>query len=419
MSDGVCMLRNLSIGIKLLLGYLIVLGLMVLIGAVAWRSTTSLTAAFDDMAHNNLEGAVALADAQNALWQLRYGFPQYLVLGPEDRAKIVADEAMWYRIIDENMQAYARGGRTPEEQAALQDWQAVYTKYVQARPRWFQLMHEGKTEEAAAWRAQTTTPFGRDTVAAFERLIALQRTAATQKRAEATLTAEATINLLLGVLGAALLLGLGLAIGLPRGIARSLGAITHVARAVTGGNLDAMAPVTSHDELGLLATAFNQMTVNLRQRIAAEQTAHAERLRLQQEIIRGQEANLRELSTPLIPLTPQVLLLPLIGSIDSPRAAHILQTLLDGVARHHAHTVLLDLSGVRVVDAQVAQALVQTAQAVRLLGAQVALVGIRAEVAQEIIASRGAIGELAGYSTLETAITTLIPHARSYTGGLN
>jgi len=280
-------------------------------------------------------------------------------------------------------------------------------------------MHEGKTEEAAAWRAQTTTPFGRDTVAAFERLIALQRTAATQKRAEATLTAEATINLLLGVLGAALLLGLGLAIGLPRGIARSLGAITHVARAVTGGNLDAMAPVTSHDELGLLATAFNQMTVNLRQRIAAEQTAHAERLRLQQEIIRGQEANLRELSTPLIPLTPQVLLLPLIGSIDSPRAAHILQTLLDGVARHHAHTVLLDLSGVRVVDAQVAQALVQTAQAVRLLGAQVALVGIRAEVAQEIIASRVAIGELPVYATLETAITTLIPHAGSYTGGLN
>jgi len=413
------MLRNLSIGIKLLLGYLIVLGLMVLIGAVAWRSTTSLTAAFDDMAHNNLEGAVALADAQNALWQLRYGFPQYLVLGPEDRAKIVADEAMWYRIIGENMQAYARGGRTPEEQAALQEWQAVYTKYVQARPRWFQLISEGKTEEAAAWRAQTTTPYGRDTVAAFERLIALQRTAATQKRAEATLTAAATINLLLGVLGGALLLGLGLAIGLPRGIARSLGAITQVARAVTGGNLDAMAPVTSHDELGLLATAFNQMTVNLRQRIAAEQTAHAERLRLQQEIIRGQEANLRELSTPLIPLTPQVLLLPLIGSIDSPRAAHILQTLLDGVARHHAHTVLLDLSGVRVVDAEVAQALVQTAQAVRLLGAQVALVGIRAEVAQEIIASRVAIGELPIYATLETAITTLIPHAGSHPGGLN
>src|SRR5262249_11823232 len=162
------------------------------------------------------------------------------------------------------------------------------------------------------------------------RLIALERDAATRKRTEAAMMAQTTISILLGVLGGALVLGLGLAIGLPRSIARSLGAITHVARAVTGRNLDAIAPVTTHAELGILASAFNQMTVNLRQRIAAEQSAQAERVRLQQEIIRGQEANLRELSTPLIPLTPQVLLLPLIGSIDSPRAAHILQTLLDG-----------------------------------------------------------------------------------------
>jgi hypothetical protein len=56
---------------------------------------------------------------------------------------------------------------------------------------------------------------------------------------------------------------------------------------------------------------------------------------------------------------------------------------------------------------------------VRLLGAQVALVGIRAEVAQEIIASGVAIGELPIYASLETAITTLMPHAGSHPGGLN
>jgi anti-anti-sigma factor len=413
------MLRNLKIGTKLLLGYLTVLVLMLMIGAVAWRSTTLLTTAFDDMAHNNLEGAVYLADAQNALWQLRYGFPQYLVLAPADRAKIVADENKWYQIVDKNMQAYARGGRTPEAQAALQEWQANYTKYVQARPRWFQLISEGKTEEAAAWRAQTTTPYGKATVETFERLIALERDAATHKRAEAALVAETTSGILLGVLGGALVLGLGLAVVLTRSIARPLGAMTNAARAVTSGELDVLAPVTSHDELGILATAFNQMTVNLRQRIAAEQTAQAERLHLQQEIIRVQEATLRELSTPLIPLTPRVLLLPLIGSIDSSRAAQMLETLLVGVAQHRAHKVLLDLSGVRVVDAQVAQALVQTAQAVRLLGAEVVLVGIRAEVAQAIIATGAMVETLPIYATLEMAITTLLPSAVQQSGGLN
>ncbi len=413
------MLRNLKIGTKLLLGYLTVLVLMLMIGAVAWRSTTLLTTAFDDMAHNNLEGAVYLADAQNALWQLRYGFPQYLVLAPADRAKIVADENKWYQIVDENMQAYARGGRTPEAQAALQEWQAIYTKYVQARPRWFQLISEGKMEEAAAWRAQTTTPYGKATVETFERLIALERDAATHKRAEAALVAETTSGILLGVLGGALVLGLGLAVVLTRSIARPLGAMTNAARAVTSGDLDVLAPVTSHDELGILATAFNQMTVNLRQRIAAEQTAQAERLHLQQEIIRVQEATLRELSTPLIPLTPRVLLLPLIGSIDARRAAQMLETLLVGVAQHRAHKVLLDLSGVPIVDAEVAQALVQTAQAVRLLGAEVALVGIRAEVAQAIIATGVIVDTLPIYATLEMAITTLMPSAVQQSGGLN
>ena len=68
------MIRNLTIGKKLLLGYLTVLLLMIIIGAVAWRSTIILTADFDDMAHNNLEGAVYLADAQNALWNCATAF---------------------------------------------------------------------------------------------------------------------------------------------------------------------------------------------------------------------------------------------------------------------------------------------------------------------------------------------------------
>src|SRR5262249_24550061 len=159
-----------------------------------------------------------------------------------------------------------------------------------------------------------------------------------------------------------------------------LRALATAARAIGRGELETPLPRAHGGEIGTLTRAFSQMTHNLRERIAAEQAAHAEALRLQEEIIHLQQANIRELSVPLIPLTHQALLLPLIGAIDSARAAHLLVTLLDGVADQRARLVLLDLSGVRVVDTKVAQALLQAAQAVRLLGAEVALVGIRAEV---------------------------------------
>jgi methyl-accepting chemotaxis protein len=272
--------RNLKVGAKISAGYVAVLALLVLVGVIGWQSITTLTSKYDSLAHDNLNGAVHLANAQNALWQLRYGFPQFLVLGAEDRAKIVADEAKWYQQIDENMKSYAAGSRTPEELEALKAFQNIYTQYIQARPRWFQLLNEGKTTEAAEWRAQTTTPFGRGTVESLERLIALQRQVADAKAREAGATAATSIWIMLGATGLALVLGLALAFFLARSIARPVARITDVAQAVTNGNLDHEARVDSGDEIGVLAAAFNQMTANLRQRIESETAAreHAAQL---------------------------------------------------------------------------------------------------------------------------------------------
>ncbi len=103
------------------------------------------------------------------------------------------------------------------------------------------------------------------------------------------------------------------------------------------------------------------------------------------QIIAGQEAALRELSTPLIPLADNVVVMPIIGTIDARRAQQIMETLLEGVAANQADVALLDISGVRVVDTQVADALLRVAQAAKLLGTQIVLTGIRAEVAQTIV----------------------------------
>jgi chemoreceptor-like protein with four helix bundle sensory module len=111
-------LRNLKIGTKISAGYIAVLVLLVVVGSIGWRSIATLAAEYASLSNHNLGGAIYLANAEGALWQLRYGFPQFLVLGPEERAKIVADEAKWYQQIDENMKAYATGASGPKARPA-------------------------------------------------------------------------------------------------------------------------------------------------------------------------------------------------------------------------------------------------------------------------------------------------------------
>jgi len=131
----------------------------------------------------------------------------------------------------------------------------------------------------------------------------------------------------------------------------------------------------------------------------------------QEEKIRAQNEMLADLSTPLIPLSEQVMVMPLIGSVDSQRAQQVLESLLDGVSRTGAHTVILDITGVRVVDTQVANALIHAAQAVRLLGAQVLLTGIRAEVAQTLDGLGTDLSGIVTLSTLQRGISyALRPH---------
>lgn len=118
--------------------------------------------------------------------------------------------------------------------------------------------------------------------------------------------------------------------------------------------------------------------------VTARKRAEEEHARLQEEVIRAQAARLAELSTPLIPLSEQIVIMPLIGTIDTERAAQVLETLLRGIADHRAQIAVLDITGVPLVDSQVADALIRAAQAARLLGAQVVLSGIGPEVAQTL-----------------------------------
>lgn len=148
----------------------------------------------------------------------------------------------------------------------------------------------------------------------------------------------------------------------------------------------------------------SNMFISFVRDLTEELRREQERQELQEQVIRAQQAALRELSTPLIPIAEGVVAMPLIGSVDSNRAQLVVETLLSGVAEQHASTAIIDITGVPVIDTQVANALVRAAQAVKLLGAQVILTGIRPEVAQTLVTLGIDLSGIITRSTLQSGI---------------
>jgi PAS domain S-box-containing protein len=138
--------------------------------------------------------------------------------------------------------------------------------------------------------------------------------------------------------------------------------------------------------------------------ITERKRAEEERARTQDEYIQMQAGLLAELSTPLIPITQAVVVMPLIGSIDSRRAQQVLDTLLHGISERGARIAILDITGVPIVDTHVAGALIRAAQSAQLLGAQVVLTGIRPEVAQTLVGMGTELHGIVTRSDLQSGI---------------
>jgi methyl-accepting chemotaxis protein len=208
---------------------------------------------------------VRLAHATDALWQLRYGFPQFLVQAndPAARRKILDAQPEWRRQIDEAVAAYARGDRTDEERRVLAEWNDVFAKYMDARPRWFELVEAGRLEEAAAWRAQTTTPFGATSVKALGRLVELQKDVAMERTKAARAEADGASRLLALLLAVAVVAGVAAAAWIVRATALPVIRLSEAARRIAAGDLAASVEVTSADEVGALQGAMNEISANL------------------------------------------------------------------------------------------------------------------------------------------------------------
>ena len=123
-----------------------------------------------------------------------------------------------------------------------------------------------------------------------------------------------------------------------------------------------------------------------------------------ERIIRQQQEAIRELSTPVLQLRDRLLLLPIIGVIDTYRARLITENLLEAIRINRARMVVMDITGVATIDSRVANHILQTVTAARLMGAKVIVTGISAPVAQSLVSLGIELGGLDTVNDLQGGI---------------
>jgi rsbT co-antagonist protein RsbR len=125
--------------------------------------------------------------------------------------------------------------------------------------------------------------------------------------------------------------------------------------------------------------------------------------RSREAVIARQQSEMLELSTPVVKLWDGILALPLIGTLDSNRTQIVMETLLERIVETNSEVAIIDITGVPTVDTLVAQHLLKTVSAARLMGVDCIISGVRPQIAQTIVHLGVTLGEIPTKSTLAAA----------------
>jgi anti-anti-sigma regulatory factor/HAMP domain-containing protein len=152
-----------------------------------------------------------------------------------------------------------------------------------------------------------------------------------------------------------------------RTITRPLRNLTKDTEHIAKGNLGIEIDTSGYDEIGDLAKSFSAMQKSI------------------QNLVSRQEESIDALSSPLIPVHEEIVIMPLVGNFDKKRIEHVRSTLTDGLHESHAKVAILDLTGVPILSQHLVTGLIRTVRSAQLLGAQVVITGMQSEVAQQFV----------------------------------
>ena len=206
--------------------------------------------------------------------------------------------------------------------------------------------------------------------------------------------------------------------------------LTRAAAAFGRGDLGAPVQVRRGGELGSLADALRTMARDLhssRAQIETHNQVLEQRVADRTADLEGALADLRtsvgereqlsatiqELSSPVLPVLDGILVMPLVGAITSERANLLISSLLHAIEQHGADFVIMDVTGVPIIDTQVAMALLQAADTARLLGTRTILAGLRPELAQTIVGLGLDLSALVAQADLRSGVVYAMRQRRS------
>ncbi len=152
---------------------------------------------------------------------------------------------------------------------------------------------------------------------------------------------------------------------------------------------------------------LDELEVNERKRVKAERdlTKTVEELQRQLKVVEKQAASIQDLSTPIMELWDDVLVLPVIGVVDTKRSADLMERLLTAVSDKQARYVILDITGVEIVDTKTADHFIKVIKAAQLLGSSCMLTGIRPAVAQTLVEIGVDLSSITTLSNLKEGLT--------------
>lgn len=363
---------------------------------------------------------------QGHLTNIELAFRSYLLTGDKAWIKSYDDANLAYNGEFATLQVLVRDDPAQIEQlrqidSGVQGWRIyVHQAGISIRKRL------GKRPSAASDAFIATGYNGKVDFDHIRGQLVALRSAETQladvRRQEAQTSAlTLRVTLLAGTLIVSVLC-LGALSLLAGNIARRVGRVTWAAeRIATGDNSVRCDLPDSRDEVGLMATTFNSMANIIQQRTddltsqytvveAARSAAEASHAQIAEQlaVIDQQQAVIRDMSVPVLPLLASTLVMPLVGALDSKRLALMLEQALHTLEHSSARQLILDITGVPIVDTQVALGLTQLVQAAQLLGTRVSIVGIRPEVAQALVGLGISLPNIQTFSTLQLGVAQAI-----------
>lgn len=367
---------------------------------------------------------IASQIANQTLLCRRYEKDLFLNLrDPESRQEYLAKWHTAFADLQQSLAAFDRVSDSADNQAQLVRWKTDSAHYHTAFLNVTHAIMNGTitTSEAAngalapakdAIRILTDTALGE-----------AERKAATAQQTNMQLGSTITTGayLVIGLGTIALIVALGWSWIFLSRLIRPIDALRRVTYDLAQGDLAARVPVFHQDELGQLAASINDMAALIQQRTSALESQHRD---LQESYDRQRYLleTVKQLSTPLLPLTDEIVVLPIVGHVDTIRAKALTETLLHGVAERNVHVAILDVSGIVAMDSHVMGLLLQTTQAVQLMGVTAILAGISALMAHVLVEEGISLGQLQTYRTLQAALeaalnqsTLMAPQGRSAT----